>query len=52
MEAFGSLPPPAPLTSVIHSKGQWVTLSAPLDTINVHLRAGHIIPMQVSGPGL
>lgn len=51
MEAFGSLPPPAPFTSVIHSKGQWVTLSAPLDTINVHLRAGHIIPMQVSGPG-
>ncbi|XP_061030866.1 lysosomal alpha-glucosidase isoform X1 [Eubalaena glacialis] len=48
--AFGSLPPPAPLTSAIHSEGQWVTLSAPLDTINVHLRAGHIIPMQ--GPGL
>ncbi|KAI4533822.1 hypothetical protein MG293_016841 [Ovis ammon polii] len=50
MEAIGSLPPPAPLTSVIHSKGQWVTLSAPLDTINVHLRAGYIIPMQ--GPAL
>ncbi|KAB0356151.1 hypothetical protein FD754_000307 [Muntiacus muntjak] len=50
MEAFGSLPPPAPLISTIHSKGQWVTLSAPLDTINVHLRAGHIIPMQ--GPAL
>ncbi|XP_033702620.1 lysosomal alpha-glucosidase isoform X4 [Tursiops truncatus] len=50
VEAFGSLPPPAPLTSAIHSEGQWVTLSAPLDTINLHLRAGHIIPMQ--GPGL
>lgn len=36
--------------SAIHSKGQWVTLPAPLDTINVHLRAGHIIPLQ--GPGL
>ncbi|XP_005624079.1 lysosomal alpha-glucosidase isoform X1 [Canis lupus familiaris] len=50
--AFGSLPPPppAPLMSTIHSKGQWVTLPAPLDTINVHLRAGHIIPLQ--GPGL
>ncbi|CAK7292063.1 Lysosomal alpha-glucosidase [Vulpes lagopus] len=49
---FGSLPPPPPalLTSTIHSKGQWVTLPAPLDTINVHLRAGHIIPLQ--GPGL
>ncbi|KAB0395078.1 hypothetical protein E2I00_003439, partial [Balaenoptera physalus] len=50
VEAFGSLPPPVPLTSAIHSEGQWVTLSAPLDTINLHLRAGHIIPMQ--GPGL
>nr|XP_025715411.1 lysosomal alpha-glucosidase isoform X1 [Callorhinus ursinus]XP_025715412.1 lysosomal alpha-glucosidase isoform X1 [Callorhinus ursinus]XP_025715413.1 lysosomal alpha-glucosidase isoform X1 [Callorhinus ursinus]XP_025715414.1 lysosomal alpha-glucosidase isoform X1 [Callorhinus ursinus]XP_025715415.1 lysosomal alpha-glucosidase isoform X1 [Callorhinus ursinus]XP_025715417.1 lysosomal alpha-glucosidase isoform X1 [Callorhinus ursinus] len=51
-EAFGSLPPPprAPFTSAIHSKGQWVTLPAPLDTINLHLRAGHIIPLQ--GPGL
>lgn len=27
-----------------------MTLSAPLDTINVHLRAGYIIPLQ--GPGL
>jgi len=47
-EAFGSLPPPPrpPLTPAIHSKGQWVTLPAPLDTINLHLRAGHIIPLQ------
>uniref|UniRef100_A0A8C7B4Q5 Lysosomal alpha-glucosidase n=1 Tax=Neovison vison TaxID=452646 RepID=A0A8C7B4Q5_NEOVI len=51
-EAFGSSPRPprAPLMSAIHSKGQWVTLPAPLDTINVHLRAGHIVPLQ--GPGL
>ncbi|EPQ16443.1 Lysosomal alpha-glucosidase [Myotis brandtii] len=52
VEAFGSLPPPplAPLKPAIHSEGQWVTLPAPLDTINLHLRAGHIIPLQ--GPGL
>ncbi|KAM7067900.1 lysosomal alpha-glucosidase isoform 1-T2 [Molossus nigricans] len=50
--ALGSLPspPPAPVRSAIHSEGQWVSLSAPLDTINVHLRAGHIIPLQ--GPAL
>ena len=51
MEALGSLPP-APagrLSSAIHSEGQWVTLPAPLDTINLHLRAGHIIPLQVPG---
>lgn len=52
VEALGSLPPlpPAPLSSAIHSRGQWVTLPAPLDTINVKLRAGHIVPLQ--GPGL
>lgn len=50
VEAVGSLPPPAPGSPPIHSEGQWVTLPAPLDTINVHLRAGHIIPLQ--GPGL
>uniref|UniRef100_F7A375 Lysosomal alpha-glucosidase n=1 Tax=Callithrix jacchus TaxID=9483 RepID=F7A375_CALJA len=52
IEALGSLPPP-PKTHcepAIHSEGQWVTLPAPLDTINVHLRAGYIIPLQ--GPGL
>ncbi|XP_062976199.1 lysosomal alpha-glucosidase isoform X2 [Elgaria multicarinata webbii] len=32
--------------SIIHSKGQWILLSAPLDTINVHVRAGHILPLQ------
>ncbi|NWX91097.1 LYAG glucosidase, partial [Nothoprocta pentlandii] len=32
--------------STIHSKGQWILLSAPLDTINVHVRAGHILPLQ------
>ncbi|XP_075760227.1 lysosomal alpha-glucosidase isoform X3 [Pelodiscus sinensis] len=35
--------------SVIHSKGQWVLLPAPLDTINVHVRAGHILPLQEPG---
>ncbi|XP_061079871.1 lysosomal alpha-glucosidase isoform X2 [Conger conger] len=29
-----------------HSKGQYLLLPAPLDTINVHLRGGHIIPQQ------
>lgn len=31
----------------INSKGQWVTLPAPLDIINVHVRGGYILPMQV-----
>nr|XP_060620307.1 lysosomal alpha-glucosidase [Anolis sagrei ordinatus] len=36
-----------PLTGfIIHSKGQWILLSASLDTINVHVRAGHILPLQ------
>ncbi|NWU89928.1 LYAG glucosidase, partial [Upupa epops] len=26
--------------------GQWILLPAPLDTINVHVRAGHILPLQ------
>ncbi|XP_043091754.1 LOW QUALITY PROTEIN: lysosomal alpha-glucosidase [Puntigrus tetrazona] len=30
-----------------HSKGQYVLLPAPLDTINVHVREGSIIPQQV-----
>ncbi|XP_077022277.1 lysosomal alpha-glucosidase [Tamandua tetradactyla] len=52
VEALGSLPPlpPTARESIIRSQGQWVTLPAPLDTINLHLRAGHIIPLQ--GPGL
>ncbi|XP_047400165.1 lysosomal alpha-glucosidase isoform X2 [Sciurus carolinensis] len=52
VEALGGLPalPPAPPSPAIHSKGQWVTLPAPLDTINVHLRAGYIVPLQ--GPAL
>lgn len=33
----------------LHSRGQYFLLSAPLDTINIHLREGHIIPQQV-GP--
>ncbi|XP_004639568.1 lysosomal alpha-glucosidase isoform X2 [Octodon degus] len=51
VEALGSLPlpPPASLSPTIHSEGQWVTLPAPLDTINVHLRAGYIVPMQAPG---
>ncbi|NWS64217.1 LYAG glucosidase, partial [Chunga burmeisteri] len=32
--------------STIHSKGQWILLPAPLDTINVHVRAGHILTLQ------
>ncbi|NXG52181.1 LYAG glucosidase, partial [Psilopogon haemacephalus] len=32
--------------STIHSKGQWILLPAPLDTINVHVRAGYILPLQ------
>uniref|UniRef100_A0A803YHI9 Glucosidase alpha, acid n=1 Tax=Meleagris gallopavo TaxID=9103 RepID=A0A803YHI9_MELGA len=35
--------------STIHSKGQWILLAAPLDTINVHIRAGHILPLQEPG---
>ncbi|XP_049633099.1 lysosomal alpha-glucosidase isoform X2 [Suncus etruscus] len=52
LEATDSLSPqhPAPRDFTVHSQGQWVTLPAPLDTINVHLREGHIIPLQ--GPGL
>ncbi|XP_054986113.1 lysosomal alpha-glucosidase [Sorex araneus] len=52
LDAMGSLPsqPTAARVSAIASQGQWVTLPAPLDTINVHLREGHIIPLQ--GPGL
>ncbi|XP_016047998.1 lysosomal alpha-glucosidase isoform X2 [Erinaceus europaeus] len=50
VEAVGSLPPPAPGRPPIHSQGQWETLLAPLETINLHLRAGHVIPLQ--GPGL
>ncbi|XP_029014912.1 lysosomal alpha-glucosidase [Betta splendens] len=29
-----------------HSNGQYVLLHAPLDTINVHVREGHILPQQ------
>ncbi|XP_048847390.1 lysosomal alpha-glucosidase [Brienomyrus brachyistius] len=29
-----------------YSKGQYLLLPAPLDTINVHVRGGHIIPQQ------
>ncbi|XP_053423823.1 lysosomal alpha-glucosidase isoform X2 [Nycticebus coucang] len=52
VEALGSLPtpPPASRRPAIYSQGQWVTLPAPLDTINLHLQAGHIVPLQ--GPGL
>ncbi|XP_072549705.1 lysosomal alpha-glucosidase isoform X2 [Salminus brasiliensis] len=30
-----------------NSRGQYLLLSAPLDTINVHVREGHVIPQQV-----
>lgn len=32
-----------------YSKGQYLLLPAPLDTINVHVREGHIIPQQEPG---
>ena len=32
--------------------GQFVDMDAPLDKINVHVRGGHIIPMQVPGSSL
>ncbi|XP_062930555.1 lysosomal alpha-glucosidase-like [Mobula hypostoma] len=32
--------------SAIHSKGQYILLEAPLDTINVHVREGCILPLQ------
>uniref|UniRef100_A0A5F8G900 Lysosomal alpha-glucosidase n=1 Tax=Monodelphis domestica TaxID=13616 RepID=A0A5F8G900_MONDO len=41
---------PALQSSVIHSKGQWFTLPAPLEVINIHLRAGYILLLQ--DPGL
>lgn len=31
-----------------YSEGQFFLLPAPLDTINVHMREGHIIPQQVT----
>jgi len=34
---------------VEHQKGTYKTLSAPLDTIQVHIRGGSIIPIQVPG---
>ncbi|CAJ0945886.1 unnamed protein product [Ranitomeya imitator] len=33
----------------IQAKGQWINLPAPMDTINVHVRGGHILPVQVPG---
>lgn len=53
VDTLGSLPSPSSASSfrsAVHSKGQWLTLEAPLDTINVHLREGYIIPLQ--GPSL
>ncbi len=32
--------------------GQFVDLTAPMQKINVHVRGGYIIPMQVPGPNL
>ncbi|XP_072846803.2 lysosomal alpha-glucosidase [Pogona vitticeps] len=49
-EVSGYFPPGTwynPLTgSTIHSKGQWILLPASLDTINAHVRAGCILPLQ------
>uniref|UniRef100_A0A8C4WGS0 Lysosomal alpha-glucosidase n=1 Tax=Gopherus evgoodei TaxID=1825980 RepID=A0A8C4WGS0_9SAUR len=44
-----SIPKCAAPPSHPSSKGQWVLLPAPLDTINVHVRAGHILPLQEAG---
>ncbi|XP_073444186.1 lysosomal alpha-glucosidase [Dendrobates tinctorius] len=33
----------------IQAKGQWINLPTPMDTINVHVRGGHILPVQVPG---
>ncbi|KAM4663585.1 lysosomal alpha-glucosidase [Discoglossus pictus] len=35
--------------TVIQSKGQWIVLPAPLDTINIHIRGGYILPGQIPG---
>uniref|UniRef100_A0A8C7QEM1 Lysosomal alpha-glucosidase n=1 Tax=Oncorhynchus mykiss TaxID=8022 RepID=A0A8C7QEM1_ONCMY len=37
------------LHNPFYSKGQYLLLPAPLDTINVHVREGHIIPQQEPG---
>ncbi|CAB1342332.1 unnamed protein product, partial [Coregonus sp. 'balchen'] len=42
----GCLPTPGDLGQPFYSKGQYLLLPAPLDTINVHVREGHIIPQQ------
>lgn len=33
----------------IQSKGQWINLPAPMNTINVHVRGSHILPTQIPG---
>ncbi|XP_053577142.1 lysosomal alpha-glucosidase-like [Bombina bombina] len=35
--------------TILQSKGEWVTLPASLQTINVHIRGGYIIPGQYPG---
>uniref|UniRef100_A0A8C7Q0G2 Lysosomal alpha-glucosidase n=1 Tax=Oncorhynchus mykiss TaxID=8022 RepID=A0A8C7Q0G2_ONCMY len=43
-------PPPCPQNRLnLSGKGQYLLLPAPLDTINVHVREGHIIPQQEPG---
>ncbi|XP_063819300.1 lysosomal alpha-glucosidase-like [Pseudophryne corroboree] len=37
------------LDGAIQSMGQWMTLPAPMDTINLHIRGGYIIPAQEPG---
>ncbi len=32
--------------------GHYVNLTAPIQKINVHVRGGYIIPMQIPGPNL
>uniref|UniRef100_A0AAX7W087 Lysosomal alpha-glucosidase n=1 Tax=Astatotilapia calliptera TaxID=8154 RepID=A0AAX7W087_ASTCA len=48
VELAAYLPPATwySLHNPFYSKGQFLLLPAPLDTINVHVREGHIIPQQ------
>ncbi|XP_054547898.1 probable maltase-glucoamylase 2 [Talpa occidentalis] len=34
---------------IVESRGEWKNLSTPLELINLHIRGGHILPLQVSG---
>uniref|UniRef100_A0A4W6DRM1 Lysosomal alpha-glucosidase n=1 Tax=Lates calcarifer TaxID=8187 RepID=A0A4W6DRM1_LATCA len=46
VELAAYLPPALGTGQPFYSKGQYLLLPAPLDTINIHVREGHIIPQQ------